>query len=677
MESNTTVIRRIAKLASYINKDIFVGLLIIRHASVNYVPTFTQLEIKDFLNEPKHEEIPEKTPWHIVANALSGKYVYAIICALRSIMPRFPLLHDLEETIQSTKPDETILHEMIELLSSISLDDISLSQVYEYRLSKETLANPLVSGDFKTPYYIIQLILNLLDIKGDCEIYDPCCGSGAMLYHANLLMSKTSKFRLYGQTVDRASYQICQTNLFLRDIFVDLGGKPSNTLIEDLHAGQTFDYILSNPPFNLANWCDGIYPEYDIRWQYGPAPRSNANYAWIQHIISHQSEKGRAVVILPNGTLTTQTRAERNIRHSIIYDGLIEAIITLPSKLFYSTKVPCCIWILGKTRKPGASTLLVDARQFKLTDEKACESEEARKLIEVVLQHRNGILHGKTDWYAVVSLEDIAQKGFILSPNFYTQDSAIPLKPLRRNWLRFIELIDTLSSRLGDSFLSPLIHQWTYMQASTHWKKAFLTELYQVSGGLAKKKDSFGHGTEIVDVKTVINHVFLPDTLSTYVDVTKEEAQKYHIRVGDILLNRTSETIEELACCCVAATDQNAIYGSYVKRLRLIEKEHLNPFYMAAYFRSAIYRYEVKKVSPIYTTRASINMERLAKIFIYYPDADMQNKLGDTLFAISRFQKECYEKTLVDSLNQFVQLLIEQFITYPVLCLQKEEVDIR
>jgi type I restriction enzyme S subunit len=211
------------------------------------------------------------------------------------------------------------------------------------------------------------------------------------------------------------------------------------------------------------------------------------------------------------------------------------------------------------------------------------------------------------------------------------------------------------------------------MRISDHWEKAAMLDLYQPHGGLAKSRDSFGRGTEIVDVKTVIHHSFLPDSVPTLVEATKEEAKRYRVKAGDILLNRSSESIEQLACGCIVPEDRRMVYGSYVKCLRAKTEEAPTPFYMAGYLRSAVYRHEVERVSPVYTTRANMNEDRLSEIAVYYPDVNTQEKLGQTLFAIFQYKKQNKDAAIDQLFVEFERFLIEQFITYPILCLQERE----
>ena len=327
-----------------------------------------------------------ETVWEkMVADTWKGAVMPAIMDALRLIAPPYPFLNDLLETIGDAHPDERDLRELIACLSSFPMEDGSLARMYEALLSKRQTTAPLTH----TPARVACLLADLLEIKGG-SAYDPNCGSGSMLCEA----VRAEGLRLYGQTADQESYQTCQMNAYLHQLSIDLGGKPASPLTEDLHDRQRFDYILANVPFNMPRWYDDWHGLGDDRWRYGFPPRSNANFAWLQHIVSHMAEDGRAAIILPNGTLATQVRAERVIRQRLLNDGIVEAIIALPGRIFANTKVPCCIWVLHKAETPQSTILLVDARR----------DRDAAEMQSLVLRHRRGALQGKTDWYAVVSI---------------------------------------------------------------------------------------------------------------------------------------------------------------------------------------------------------------------------------------------------------------------------------
>lgn len=413
------------------------------------------------------------------------------------------------------------------------------------------------SGDFYTPTSVIDMMAKLLKVQGG-SVYDPCCASGALLYQA---FAGHPELEFYGQTADEQTYTICQINAFLHGQHIDLGGKPANVFLEDLHSGRKFDCIVANPPFNSSDWCD----EVDLnapRWHYGIPPRSNANFAWLQQVISHLSCRGCAAVILPNSALTTSVEAERHIREGILCAGLVEAVIALPPGLFYHTKIPCSLWFLDKSRAPGQPVLLADARHLPLKGTAEESMPGFDQLTELISRHRAGTLGEKTDWYAAVPMSELALNDYNLSPNLYTKKERIQISEIQEHHAHFDKIVELLSSRIRRADISELVRQWKTLTPSSQWEKAFLLELYEAFGGIAKTKEYFGRGAGMVDVKTVIHNLFVPDALTASVNADDSEIKKYQIKAGDILLNRTSETIEELACGCVASEDRRLFPGT-------------------------------------------------------------------------------------------------------------------
>lgn len=655
MKTDPNLYKKIESLLPHLDLDLFTGILCIRHAS--RIPRFSERAAR---------AAPQKSLWDVVKEAGPGDRLSAVIDALHQIAPRFPWLNSLADSIQSAEAEESALGDMIALLSDEECGRISLSRIYEYRLRQESWETAGQSGDFYTPSSLVRMMTKLLEItKG--SVYDPCCGSGAMLQQALL---KHRELKFYGQTADRSSYQICLTNACLHGQQINLGGKFADVFAEDLHARRKFDYILTNLPFNVSNWGESSRPD-DPRWRYGIPPQSNANFAWLQHIISHLAPHGRAAVILPNGALTTGVRAEQHIRRRILCAGLVEAVIALPPRLFYTTAVPCSLWLIDQAGDPEANVLLVDARHLQLGGTTEASTQNIAQIESLVLRHRAGKTVGKTDWYAAVPLSELAPHDYNLSPNLYTKTVRISAEEIRSHHPRFVKTMELLAGRIEDPGLSASIQQWRSAAPSSHWESTPLLELYEASGGITKPKECFGHGIAMVDLKAVIHNLFLPEVLTASVAADKCEIQKYQIKAGDLLLNRTSETIEQLACGCIAPQDRRAVYSAYVKRLRPIHKSALNPLYMAGYLRSAIYRQEVKKVSTVYTTRANINLGQLSNIAVYFPEPAMQRRLGETLFAVSQFQGK--NGAPEELLREFIALLIEQYITYPVLCIQNRE----
>ena len=659
MNDEQLLIGNILRRVSGIDPDVLNCLLLIKYL-------FTTADGEQCWSKEIKNNSGE-TLWNMIvqeASKTDGHIFSAIKYAIDQIKPNSLFVTDLAERLCSAAADENALRDIVHLLSNISTDSDALSSIFEYNLAREIRTSPCNSGDFYTPKQVVQLMTELLGIEHGRKVYDPCCGSGSMLCGV-ALAHPGKNLQLYGQTLDQESFSICQMNLMLRGFSADLGKCPANTLLEDMHADQYFDYILTNPPFNSSDWCKNGTANWNVHWKYGRPPQKNANFAWLQHIISHLSPNGCAVALLPNGTLTTQNLAEREIRKRILFDGWIEAIIALPAGLFYGTKIPCCAWIISRASACD-TVLFIDARQLDLL-----EQQDGKKISDLLSQYRNGKLRETTEWYSVASIAEIAQKRYVLSPNLYALPKELSLPSLEQISEDFNTSVDILCNRISAFSLCESIKKWKTKSIPKDWNEVYLSELYNIFGGVCAKKDAFGRGTPMVDVKTVIHHMFLPETLPARVELPDGDAPKYYIKRGDVLLNRTSETINELACCSVALKDRTAVYGAYLKRLRPIKDDQVDPRYIAAYFRSEIYRQEIERVSFVYTTRANINLHQLSMIRLYYPSMTWQHAIGETLSSVIRFNQEYQDVELNKLINRFIKAFIEKFITYPILLFQK------
>lgn len=660
------ILKKIEQLCEPMEDSILFSLLLLRQLSQD-------ASLSRFLTGSDAKQTGYHL-WESILTGHEGSYLSSITKSLAQIESSFPFVQKLIAQNEEQTVRESVLEQLIHLLSDISIDDLPCTAIYENHLQKKVPAYRVTSllRDLYTPPNIAQCLAAFLD-PGQGTAYDPCCGSGALL----LELQKYSKqnLELYGQTQDEYSSLISQINFIFHSAAVDLGKTDADTLSDDQHKNKKFDYIIANPPFNSADWFNGSTPAFDDRWSLGIPPRSNANFAWVQHILSHLQPDGRAAVILPNGTLTTRTYREAAIRKAVIQNKLIEAVITLPPGLFYPAKVPCCVWLLANSGNKSGDILFIDAAHMKPEIKKDLAAIHIEQLTDLAVKHRQGKLHNCTEWYAAASLEKIEQNGFILSPNLYTSVLRPGASEIRREYGKLIEIIDKLSMLPASEPLLSSMALWKNAEIAEHWEKADLFEIYDVFGGVTKSRHSFGKGAPVLDVKTVIHSRYIPDSWSSYVEVTEKEKLKYGIKYGDVFLNRTSETIKELACCCVALKDQDAVYGGFIKRLRSCGNQIINPLYAACYFRSEIYRWEIENVSTVYTTYAGINNEKLSKITVYFPDLETQKKIGDMLSEVFQYRKRCSDALQKKLLEEFEYFFIRQYITYPILLFQSKEGD--
>ena len=210
-------------------------------------------------------------------------------------------------------------------------------------------------------------------------------------------------------------------NLAIRGIDTDLGKFNADTFFNDLHKSERFDFILANPPFNLSDWggdklCD------DPRWEYGIPPEGNANFAWVQHMVHHLNRGGRMGMVLANGSLSSQTGTEGDIRRALVEADLVEGIVAMPDKLFYSTGIPVSLWIISKRKDQPGRTLFVDAREMGTMVRRRLREftdEDIARVAGAFDAFRRGELEDERGFCAGVATEDIAKQDFILTPGRY------------------------------------------------------------------------------------------------------------------------------------------------------------------------------------------------------------------------------------------------------------------
>ena len=325
--------------------------------------------------------------------------------------------------------DKRRLGEVVDLFTNIKMHqhgetkDI-LGRAYEYCLSKFAEAEGKLAGEFYTPACIVRTLVEVIQpYKG--RVYDPCCGSGGMFVQSAKFIEEHAHsikdISVYGQDSNPTTCKMAQMNLAIRGIEADLGRYNADTFFNDCHPTLKADFVMANPPFNLSDWGADKLSD-DVRWKYGTPPNGNANFAWIQHIIHHLAPSGRAGIVLANGSLSSQSGGEGEIRKQIVEADLVDCILAMPSQLFYTTQIPVSVWFLNKDKKQKGKTLFIDARNMgtmitrklrQLTD------EDIRMVAETVDAFEAGTLAEEKGFCAVVPTAEIAKQDFILTPGRY------------------------------------------------------------------------------------------------------------------------------------------------------------------------------------------------------------------------------------------------------------------
>lgn len=320
-----------------------------------------------------------------------------------------------------------------------------LGRVFEYMLSKFASAEGKLGGEFFTPRNVVGLMVEMLE-PFNGRVYDPACGSGGMFVQADRFVKAHGGVRndisVFGQEQNPTTWRLAKMNLALRGIEANLGPQWGDSFTQDLHPDLRADFVMANPPFNIKNWgADRLTG--DARWQYGTPPATNANFAWVQHMLHHLAPTGTMATILANGSLSSNQSGEGDIRRKLVEADLVECIVALPGQLFYTTQIPVCVWFLtkDKTARKVASereqrdrrreVLFIDGRKLG-----TMVSRTLKELTDADIQRIAGTFHAwrgepgeekyvdVAGFCASVGLDDIAMRDFVLTPGRYVGNEA-------------------------------------------------------------------------------------------------------------------------------------------------------------------------------------------------------------------------------------------------------------
>ena len=320
------------------------------------------LEMKEFYNMQNVFFLTAEARWsYIIENAKQDDIALKIDTALHTIEKNNPSLKGAlpDNYFSRLNLDANKLSALLDTVNNINTlgdgETDVVGRVYEYFLGKFAASEGKGGGEFYTPKCIVKLLVQMLEpYKG--KIYDPCCGSGGMFVQSiDFIKShegSTKDISIYGQELTATTYKLAKMNLAIRGISGNLGEVATNTFFKDQHLDLKADYIMANPPFNQKQWRDKNELVDDARWTgFDTPPTSNANYAWIMHMLSKLSENGTAGFVLANGAMSSNSSGEGKLRQQMIEKDLVDCMIALPGQLFYTTQIPVCLWFMTKTKK--------------------------------------------------------------------------------------------------------------------------------------------------------------------------------------------------------------------------------------------------------------------------------------------------------------------------------------
>ena len=451
-------------IAANAYKDVVLGLIFLKYISDSFDEKYQNL-----LNEGEGFEededayladnvffVPKEARWDNIRSSAKQSVIGQIIDeAMIAIEKENKTLKGvLPKNYARPELDKTKLGELIDLFSfnlgnqEAKSQDL-LGRVYEYFLGKFGSTE----GEFYTPPSIVKLLVGMIEpFKG--RVYDPCCGSGGMFVQSARFVEehqgRKDDIHIFGQEFNADTWKLAKMNLAIRGIDGNLGERDADTFGNDQHKTLRADYILANPPFNISDYA--LHTD-DARWKYGVPPAGNANYAWISHMISKLSPKGIAGFVMANGSMSTSTKGEAEIRKNIIEDGLVDCIVTLPSQLFYNVAIPVCLWFVTKDKDNRKDKILfIDARKMgtmvtrkhrELSDDEIksiYDTYHSWKKQDSDFQDMNGFCKSAT-------LDELRRHEYILTPGRYvgledTEDDGEP----------FDDKMDGLTGELAEMF---------------------------------------------------------------------------------------------------------------------------------------------------------------------------------------------------------------------------------
>ncbi|MDG1822812.1 MAG: class I SAM-dependent DNA methyltransferase [Flavobacteriaceae bacterium] len=438
-------------------KYVVLGLVFIKYISETFNELYEKLEADEYSDPEERDEylaenvfyVPEIARWsHIHNNAKLPSIGETIDEAMEAIEKENKELKNvLPKVYGKANLDKASLGQLIDLISNTELQAENekskdlFGRVYEYFLGEFANAEGKKGGQFYTPKAIVKLMVEMIEpYKG--RVYDPACGSGGMFVMSEKFVTEhqgnISDITVYGQESNQTTWKLSKMNLAIRNInsqFVSWNTEGS--FLKDAHPDLKADFILANPPFNQKDWGIDILQD-DARWKLGVPPNGNANYGWMMHMLYHLAPKGVMSTVLANGSLSSNTSGEGDLRKRLVEEDLVECIVALPKQLFYNTGIPACIWYLRREKaNQSKEVLFIDASEMGYMKDRVhrdLADEDIDTITQTYHNWRKGVDYEDIKGYCKsATIEEIQKHKHVLTPGRYVgipdeEDDGIPFE---------------------------------------------------------------------------------------------------------------------------------------------------------------------------------------------------------------------------------------------------------
>lgn len=449
-------------------RKVIIGLIFLRYVSTAFERRYMELVeegdgFEDDIDAYTMDNIffvPAEARWSTISAAAHTPEIGKVIdTAMRAIESENKTLKGVLPTNYANPDlDKQVLGDVVDIFTNMDMGDAEESQdllgrVYEYCIAQFASVEGKGGGEFYTPSSVVKTLVEILKPFDNCRVYDPACGSGGMFVQsAKFIKAHTGNrgtISVYGQEANADTWKMAKMNMAIRGIDADFGPHQADTFTNDIHPTLKADFILANPPFNYHPWNQEKLTD-DQRWKYGLPPASNANYAWIQHMIYHLAPNGKIGLVLANGALSTQSGGEGDIRKKIIEDDLVEGIVALPTNLFYSVTIPVTLWFFSRNKKQKGKTVFIDARNMGHMVDKVHRDftdEDIQLIADTFTKFQEGTLEDQKGFCAVASLQDIIAQDYVLTPGRY-----VGIEEKEDDGEPFEEKMSRLTSELSGMF---------------------------------------------------------------------------------------------------------------------------------------------------------------------------------------------------------------------------------